>query len=72
MSTSPVQPSPLAAAVIALLQGHAAAVGPPAAPANRGPIAPAAAMPGTGKPATAVDPGGARPLPRGSLVNIVA
>jgi hypothetical protein len=72
MSTSPVQPSPLAASVTALLQGHAAAVRPPAAAANRGPMAPAAAVAGTGKPAAAVDPSGARPLPRGSLVNIVA
>jgi hypothetical protein len=72
MSTPPIQPSPLAAAVIALLQGTAVDARPIAAPPNRVPATQAAPATGSAKVSAGAGAGGMRPLPRGSLLNIVA
>jgi hypothetical protein len=67
MSAAPVQPSPLAATVIALLQGTAAAA-PSSASAPRQTLPSPAAT----KPMPTAGASEMRPLRRGSLVNIIA
>jgi len=69
MSTGPVQTSPLAAQLIALLQGPSAAAGLPATPPQRAPLPPMAAPAKIPPGPTVAD---LRSLPRGSLINIVA